>query len=78
MDEQKDIIRVRKLIELYKGQLQGRRMLCKNFGQSCVTMLEDEFTDYRYGSNLVWSSIREFDNWCKSAIAGAQIAPSSK
>ena len=60
-----DLIRVRKLIAKYKAQLQKETMR-EDFGQILVSMLEDEFLDYQYGSNAVWSLIREFDEWCMS------------
>ncbi len=58
-----DLTRVRKLIAKYKGQLQ-KKNIRENFGPTLVSMLEDEFPNYLYGSNAVWPLIREFNEWC--------------
>ena len=58
-----DLIRVQKLITKYKGQLKEENMR-ENFGQSLVSQLEDEFSNYQYGSNDIWPLIREFNEWC--------------
>ena len=62
-----DLIRVRKLIAKYKVQLQKKNMR-ENFGQDLVLILEDEFSNYQYGSNAIWPLIREFDKWCMSYV----------
>ncbi len=65
MNGQKDLIRAKKLITKYKGQLENSKIR-ENFGQSLVRKLEDEFNDYRYGvsNSSIWQLIREFDHWC--------------
>ena len=60
-----DLTRVQKLIAKYKGQLQ-KENIRENFGQTLVSMLEEEFPNYQYGTNDIWPLIREFDEWCMS------------
>ncbi len=59
----KDAIKAKKQIAKYKARLK-KQAVCENFGQGLVRQLEDDFSEYRYGVNDVWSLIRAFDEWC--------------
>jgi len=69
MTKQNDLVRAKKLIAKYRAQLSGQRIY-ENFGQDFVRMLEDEFSDYRYGDNQIWPLISQFDEWCANYTGG--------